>query len=182
MYNLAHLNIAKARFAFGDPRIADFVNAIQAVNGAAERSDGCVWRLDTGPVSETPPIVYGDPTYVVNLSVWCSVEALRRFVTSRAHLAIMRRRAEWFEELDVATLVLWWVRDPEMPTVAGAEARLDQLRADGPTNSVFSFARTFPPPVADQPAFAAAQHRRERCQLPRRVQPEPLRCVRPLAA
>ncbi len=148
MYNLAQLNIAKARFAFDDPRIADFVNAIRAVNQSAERSDGYVWRLDAGPASDTPPIVYGDPTYVVNLSVWRSVEALSQFVASEMHLAIMRRRAEWFEKLDVATFVLWWVRNAETPTVAEAEARLDLLRAHGPTAEAFSFARSFPPPAA----------------------------------
>ena len=45
----------------------------------------------------------------VNLSVWKDLDALRDFVRNRLHLAVLRRRGEWFVPSQVPTLALWWV-------------------------------------------------------------------------
>ncbi len=43
--HLAEINIAKPVYALDDPRIAGFVNRLDAVNAVADRSEGFVWRL-----------------------------------------------------------------------------------------------------------------------------------------
>jgi hypothetical protein len=47
-----------------------------------------------------------------------------------------------------AYLALWWVPAGHRPTVAEAIAKLELLRAKGPTVDAFTFRKAFPPPDA----------------------------------
>jgi hypothetical protein len=85
---------------------------------------------------------------LVNMSVWESVESLTQYVYRSAHVEVMRRRREWFERMDQAFLVLWWVQRGHVPTVAEAVERLQKLREDGPTPEAFTFKSAFPAPDA----------------------------------
>jgi hypothetical protein len=68
----------------------------------------------------------------------------------------MRRRREWFERISQAFLVLWWVRKGHRPTLPEAIARLELLRAHGPTSEAFTFRQPFPPPHAPRGSAAPA--------------------------
>ena len=60
-----------------------------------------------------------DDATIVNLSVWESIEALRAFVyTDPEHLAVLRRRREWFGSME-AYLALWWIPAGNDPDGAG---------------------------------------------------------------
>src|SRR5260221_10705285 len=87
------------------------------------------------------------------MSVWRDVESLNKYVYGSAHAELMRRRREWFERMPEAFLVLWWVPTGHRPSIAEAIARLEALRASGPTQNAFTFRQTFPPPdaLATQP-------------------------------
>ncbi len=91
----------------------------------------------------------------VNLSVWKDVNSLRLFVFHTAHVEIMRRRREWFEKMDEAFLVLWWVPQGHRPDIEEAKARLELLRRKGPTAEAFTFRQSYPPPDAPQASPAA---------------------------
>ena len=58
----------------------------------------------------------------------------------------MRRRREWFERMAQAYFVLWWVPAGHRPTIPEAIARLELLRARGPTPDAFTFRDPFPAP------------------------------------
>jgi hypothetical protein len=88
------------------------------------------------------------------MSVWEDVAALNHYVYKTAHVEIMKRRKEWFERISEAYVVLWWVPQGQRPTVEDAIARLERLRANGPTSFAFTFKQVFPPP--DAPATEAA--------------------------
>jgi Domain of unknown function (DUF3291) len=89
-----------------------------------------------------------DPRLIINLTVWESLQAMRDFVYGDpGHVAVMRRRREWFERLDLH-VVLWWVPAGHRPTVAEAEQRLEHLRRHGPTGWAFTFRRHFASPDA----------------------------------
>jgi hypothetical protein len=152
-FHLAQLNIALAREPLDAPLLGEFVAALDPVNAAADASPGFVWRLQTEDGNATGIRGFGSDRMIVNLSLWESMEALRGFVYGDAgHLAVMRRRREWFERMAEAFLVLWWVPAGHIPTVAEAEERLDLLRALGPSQGAFSFRRHFAPPdVAAEP-------------------------------
>jgi hypothetical protein len=82
------------------------------------------------------------------MSVWRDVESLNRYVYQSAHVELMKKRREWFERMDQAFLVLWWVPAGHIPSVAEAIERLERLRAQGPTCEAFTFRHAFPPPDA----------------------------------
>jgi Domain of unknown function (DUF3291) len=150
-YELAQLNIALMKEPLESPRMADFVANLDRINALAERSLGFVWRLKTDEGNATALRPLGDDT-LVNVSVWKDVESLNKYVYQSAHVEIMRRRKEWFERMREAWVVLWWVPKGHRPTVSEAIAKLELLRAMGPSKDAFTFRRAFLPPDAEQPS------------------------------
>ena len=69
-YHLAQINIARMVAPIGDPRLADFVEQLDAVNQLAEQSPGFIWRLQTGDGNATDIRVAPDPYILANMSVW----------------------------------------------------------------------------------------------------------------
>ena len=124
----------------------DFVEGLDPVNAHAEATDGFVWRLQSDEGDATGFSIYGETTYIVNMSVWESLESLLNFVRSERHLAIMKRRREWFERPDKPYLVLWWVPAGHRPSIEEAEERLDHLRKHGSTPYAFSPRDSVPSP------------------------------------
>lgn len=132
------------KYAYDDPAFADFVAALDPVNASAEQSPGFIWRLVS---TDSPPpalAAFEAEGWLVNMSLWASLEDLKRFVRSPRHMAVMKRREEWFEKVEVY-LCLWWVEDGHIPTFEEAMERLAHLREHGPTPHAFNFARAFDP-------------------------------------
>jgi hypothetical protein len=150
-YELAQLNIAIMKEPLESPGMADFVSNLDRINTLAEGSPGFVWRLQTEEGDATALRPMGEDT-LVNMSVWRDVESLNKYVYGSAHVEIMRRRKEWFERMREAYVVLWWVRRGHRPTVPEAIAKLELLRAKGPTEEAFTFRHAFLPPDAPQPS------------------------------
>lgn len=145
-FHVAQVNIALPREPLESELLREFVEAFDPVNAVADASPGFVWRLQTDDGNATAVRVLGADRLIVNMSVWESLEALRAFVYSTpGHLAVMRRRREWFERIE-AHLALWWVPAGHLPTVAEAEERFTLLRAIGPSPDAFTFRRHFPAP------------------------------------
>jgi hypothetical protein len=148
-FHLAQVNIALPLEPLDSSLLSEFNERLAPVNAAADAAPGFVWRLQTEHGDATAIMAFGDGRLIVNLSVWESMTALRAFVFgSRAHLDVLRRRREWFARLGEVHLALWWVRAGQLPTVADAEERLDQLRAHGPRPEAFTFREHFPAPDA----------------------------------
>lgn len=142
---LAQLNIARLDVDWEAPEFADFRQALDPVNAAADNSEGFVWRLQAEPGQDPALDAFEAEGWLFNLTVWRSVEQLLAFVRSPAHLAIMRRRGEWFQSGE-STTVLWWIDEDTRPSFSDAMERLERFRAHGPTASAFSFREPFPPP------------------------------------
>lgn len=147
-WQLAQVNIARPLQPLDAPALADFVAALAPVNALADSSPGFVWRLQTEQGDATAVRWVGDGELIVNLSVWESVLALADFVYGGEHLALMRRRREWFVPMDQAVTVLWWVPAGHRPTISEAAHRLDALRRNGPSPHAFTFRTAFPEPGA----------------------------------
>ena len=144
-YELAQLNVAIMKEPLESPGMADFVANLDRINALAENSPGFVWRLQTEEGDATAMRPMGDDT-LINVSVWQDVESLNKYVYGSAHIEIMRRRKEWFERMREAYVVLWWVRKGHRPAAQEAISKLEQLRANGPTEDAFTFRQTFLPP------------------------------------
>src|SRR5207302_1517680 len=100
---------------------------------------------DEGSAASLRPM--GDST-LVNMSVWKDIESLNNYTYRSAHVEIMKRRKEWFDHTREAYLVLWWVRAGHRPAIQEAVAKLELLRANGPTPEAFTFKKAFPSPEA----------------------------------
>lgn len=137
-WQLAQLNIARRRYVLDGSEMRDFVEGLDPVNALAEQSEGFIWRLQTESGNATDVSIYNDPSFIVNMSVWASLESLLDFVRSDGHMAIVKRRREWFERPDKPYQVLWWVTAGHQPGIEEAEERLDHLREHGSTQHAFS--------------------------------------------
>lgn len=144
-FELAQLNVATMKEPLESPSMADFVANLDRINALAEGSPGFVWRLQTEEGDATSVRPLGDKT-LVNVSVWRDAESLNRFVYESVHVEIMRRRKEWFEVMQEAYVVLWWVPEGHRPSASEAVERLERLRMHGPTLEAFTLRKPFPAP------------------------------------
>jgi hypothetical protein len=147
-FHLAEINIGRLRAPVDDPMIADFVANLDRINALADGSPGFVWRLvgDGNNATDIQPDPT-DPMMALNMSVWESPEALGAFVYRSNHVGVMRRRAEWFEKIELY-LALWWVPIGHRPSVEEGWGKIQTLRRLGPTAQAFTFKTIFPPPGA----------------------------------
>lgn len=143
--HLAQLNVGRLRAPMDDPLIDDFRTNLQPVNALAEVSPGFVWRLqdETGNATGIKP--FGDDLEIINLTVWESIEALADFTYRSGHVELLRRRREFFEAATQPILCLWWIPEGRIPTIEDAIARLEHLRAHGPTPTAFTLRHRFGP-------------------------------------
>lgn len=139
---VAQMNIGLLRHPLDDPRTAEFADNAARVNALADRSPGFVWRCEDEAASlaaEGISLYDGDPCALATLSVWDSAAALEHFVMRTVHGAFLKRRAEWFRPQPDRTYVIWPVEAGRLPTFAEGLARLDLLRANGPSGEAYDF-------------------------------------------
>ena len=164
-YVLAQVNIGRLLAPLDSPRLAGFAAALDPVNAVADAAPGFVWRLQTEEGNATSLRAFEDDAagadggILINMSVWESVEALGGYVYGDAHLAVLRRRREWFEHIAQAYAALWWVERAHVPTIGEAEERVRHLRQHGPTPYSFTLRTHFPPPgAAGDPGSTSPLH------------------------
>jgi hypothetical protein len=146
-WHLAQLNVGRSLEPLDTPTMQGFMDALDPINALADVAPGFVWRLQTDGGNATDiKAIPDDPLFILNMSVWESLETLGDFVYRSDHVAIMRQRAQWFERMAEAIVVLWWVPAGTIPTVTDALERLDHLRRHGPTAEAFTFRQPFPAP------------------------------------
>ena len=97
---------------------ADFVANLDPVNAIADSAPGFVWRLQDDSGNATSVRADPDPLFIINMSVWETIEALEDFVRRCARRSARRR--EWFQRMAEAYLVLWWVPVGELPSLEDA--------------------------------------------------------------
>lgn len=146
---IAQMNVGHMLYDLTDPRLADFMNNLDQINALAEASPGFVWRLKGAGNNATDVKTSDDPHFLVNMSVWASVEALFDYVYRSDHRGFMVRRREWFAKPEGPYHVLWWVPPGPMPTPAEGLARLRHLAENGPTPFAFTFKTVFPPSLSE---------------------------------
>ncbi|MCP5075413.1 MAG: DUF3291 domain-containing protein [Rhodobacteraceae bacterium] len=141
-HHLAELNIARLVAPTDDPRVADFMNALDRINGLGKRSNGFVWMMEgSGEPGKgnTENNIGDDPQMVANLTVWEDVLSLENYVWNTVHRQFYERRAEWFKVMRPAHFVMWWVPEGHRPTLAEAMERLEHMRAHGDSDRAFGW-------------------------------------------
>ncbi|MER2508688.1 MAG: DUF3291 domain-containing protein [Amaricoccus sp.] len=140
--HLAQLNIGRLVAATDDPRLAEFMAALDRVNDLGRRMPGFVWMMEgsgTPGTGNSGTEVPGDPRMSVNMTVWESVETLEAFVWNTLHQRFYERRAEWFESSGEMHFVMWWVPEGHVPTLDEGLGRLARLRAHGNSDEAFDW-------------------------------------------
>jgi uncharacterized protein DUF3291 len=141
-HNLAELNIGRLLAPTDDPRVAEFMNALDTINGMGKRMPGFVWMMEGSGepgTGNTENIIDGDKQFVPNLTVWRDVASLETFVWDTVHRQFYERRAEWFEVLGDMSFVMWWVPEGHQPTLDEALAKLDHKRQNGDSDQAFGW-------------------------------------------
>jgi Domain of unknown function (DUF3291) len=142
--HIAQVNIGRMKGALEDPVMAGFVARLDEINALADRSPGFVWRLQGSKGNATYLRPFDDDRILFNMSVWESIEHLKRYVYYTAHVEVLKRRHDWFEKFSGAYTALWWVPQGHRPSVDEAKKRLAHLEAHGPTAFAFTFKKPFP--------------------------------------
>ncbi|MBC7869517.1 MAG: DUF3291 domain-containing protein [Chitinophagaceae bacterium] len=142
-YHLAQLNIARMLAPLDDPIMADFVNNLDRINQLGKNSPGFVWVLQDESGNATALRPFDDEMLIINLSVWESIEALHQYAYYSDHAEMYRRRRDWFEKIEMPSVVMWWIPAGHIPTLAEAKERYDLLHQLGPTPQAFTFKQRF---------------------------------------
>lgn len=142
-HHLAELNVGRLLAPTDDPRVAEFMGALDRVNGLGKRMPGFVWMMEGSGepgTGNTEAKIGGDPQYVSNLTVWENVGALEAFVWNTVHRAFYERRQEWFQVLGKMHFVMWWIPAGHKPTLDEGLERLAQREAKGDSDTAFGWA------------------------------------------
>lgn len=145
-FQLAQINIAKAKAAMDSVIMKGFVDRLDEINQLADNSPGFVWRLKA-EAGEATISAFEDPSLIVNMSVWADLESLKHYVYKSVHIQLLKEKNSWFDKMAEAHQVLWWVPSGHIPTVAEGKQRLQLIREQGPTEFAFNFAKNFPAPA-----------------------------------
>ena len=139
--NLAQLNLAQMTMPADHPDMSDFIGNLDRINAIADKSPGFIWRYTEEDYSASQA-VFG-PNMLVNMSVWESIEDLTEFTYKSPHLAIYKRRKEWFAKMDSPHMVCWYVEEGNIPSLEEARARIKHLQTHGETPHAFTFRKQF---------------------------------------
>ncbi|MBD0832811.1 DUF3291 domain-containing protein [Aestuariibaculum sediminum] len=142
-YHLAQVNIAKGLEPLDHTVMQDFVNSTNEINAIAEASQGFVWRLKDMDKAEQVQSLFHESNLIVNISVWKNLEALFNYVYKSNHIAVLKRKKEWFENIKMKHMAFWYVPKGYNPTLKDAKIRLDYLNSHGETPFAFTFKSKF---------------------------------------
>ena len=141
--HLAQANLAWMRHPLDDPRMADMRNEIDRINALGDESPGFVWRFHTPAGDATDVRVLDDARVLFNLTIWQSLDDLRRYVYHTEHAAFLRRRRDWFLPPPKPPVAMWWVPIGTRPTVEDGMARLERLWREGPSFEAFPLSEPY---------------------------------------
>jgi hypothetical protein len=152
-FHLAQFNIARLAAPIEAPESLEFREALGRINDLAEASPGFIWRATGAGFDSELPADDIDPMILANLSVWESAETLAAFAYRSAHGHFLKHRERWFEPATEPYQAMWWIPAGTLPDRAEAFARLEHLRAQGPTAEAFDFRMRFPTPALTDPVL-----------------------------
>ncbi|MEC3860038.1 DUF3291 domain-containing protein [Mesobacterium sp. TK19101] len=141
-HHLAELNVGRLLAPTDDPRVAEFMENLDRINGMGKRMPGFVWMMEGSGepgTGNTDAKIGGDPQFVSNLTVWEDVASLETFVWKTVHKQFYDRRQDWFEVLGEMHFVMWWVPFGHTPTLDEALTRLDHRKTHGDSDHAFGW-------------------------------------------
>ncbi|MFD8802479.1 DUF3291 domain-containing protein [Streptomyces atroolivaceus] len=152
-FHLAQVNVGRILAPLDSPQLAGFVAQLPEINALADQAPGFVWRMVDGGGADSTGLrpQDDDDLFLINCSVWESVEALQDYTYRSAHLKVLARRREWFERLADFHHAMWWIPAGRRPSVDEAMERIALIRKNGEGPGAFTFRAPHPPPAPVPP-------------------------------
>jgi len=138
--NIAQINISKLRYPKHSPEVDEFTKNISRINLLAQKCDGYVWHLEEESAGAR---YFEDPLMLANLSIWTSINDLRRFVYRTNHGDFVKHKTKWFKTIQKPVYALWWTQQKSGLTLDEGMERLKHLRAFGASQKAFTFSSVF---------------------------------------
>jgi hypothetical protein len=141
-HHIAELNVGRLIAPTDDPRVAEFMGALDRINGLGKRMSGFVWMMEGSGepgTGNTETAIGGDAQFVSNLTVWEDVQSLENFVFNTVHKQFYDRRQEWFEIMTRPHFVMWFVEKGHKPTLDEALERLAYKDTHGDSDHAFGW-------------------------------------------
>jgi Domain of unknown function (DUF3291) len=142
-HHLAELNLGILKYDWDDPRVQDFVNGLDLVNGVAQRAEGFVWMMNPDDMDhaqkDASGVMGGNPRMASTLSVWDSVETLEHFVWNTVHKRFYDRKDDWYDMGVSLRFAMWWVPVGHRPDMKEAMARFRHLEQQGDSDHAFGW-------------------------------------------
>ena len=141
-HHIAELNVGRLIAPTDDPRVAEFMGALDRINGLGKRMPGFVWMMEGSGepgTGNTENAIGGDAQFVSNLTVWEDVQSLENFVYNTVHKQVYDRRQEWFEVMTKPHFVMWFVEKGHKPTLDEALERLAYKDTHGDSDHAFGW-------------------------------------------
>jgi hypothetical protein len=139
--HLAQLNIGRLVAPTDDPRVAEFMGALDKVNGIGKRSKGFVWMMEGSGepgTGNTENSIGDDPQFVANLTVWESLADLEHFVWNTIHRQFYQRRRSGSRRWAASISSCGGSSRPS-PDLDEALERLEHLKANGASEHAFDW-------------------------------------------
>jgi hypothetical protein len=141
--HLAEFNFGTLKHDWDDPRVKDFVDGLDLVNGIAAKAPGFIWRLcdDEMDAAQNDPqgALGGNPRMASTLSVWQDVASLEQFVWNTIHRQYYARKAEWYDAAGNGNFVMWWVPVGHCPDVSEGQSRWQHREDHGDSDHAFGW-------------------------------------------
>lgn len=127
-------NLARMREPFDAPLFEDFRAMLDETHDSAARCPDFHWRYKGDPYIRP----YPNPLIMGNLSGWHSLQGLKDFTFSGAHLRLMQMKRKWFEPMPKPYNVLW-LANPGGAEIWYARLKLAILREFGSAKTTFDW-------------------------------------------
>ncbi len=159
-YRLIHFNTARPLGEFKDDNefLRVFLSILPRVFAEADSTDGLHWHMhglrrptgDWCDFTNTFPYPEGmGAPDVCTMAGWTSLDHLQAFAYSgRTHPPSMRRLANGLDRSSGPSFVMWWAPRGQRFTLLDGWAKLEMLRALGPSDQAFSLDQPVARPVA----------------------------------
>ena len=135
---VAQFNLGYLKYARDAPEMSSYIEQLDKVMKIAVSNPGLIWLHEDNTINEVYRVFGRKDNPAANLSIWTSVDCLRRFMISEMHSAVMNRRDEWFKTCADETFVMWYISKDYRPTIKEAYDRLKYLNTYGQTEFAFN--------------------------------------------
>lgn len=142
-FQLAEFNFGTLKYDWDDPRVADFQNNLDLMNGLAAKADGFFWRMPDDEMEAAQVDMLGafaNPRTASTFSVWRDVDSLSAFVWKTVHKRFYDRKGEWYDAKGNGNFVMCWIPEGYKPTVAEGMERFNHMKSQGETDFAFGWA------------------------------------------